>query len=556
MKKILILFTIHILCFNLSTSQNLYLQTNPKDSILHPNLKQLNSFENLKKLKSHLNNTKESLFNIGYFNTEITPIKKINDSTYLTTIAPNQQYKEIQILHNNEIPHDQLEKILAPETRIKSSYFISKTKDLNVNLNAILKHYVDSGKTFSKLQLQKISIKNNTITAFLNISTSKTNTLNNIVIEGYKKFPKKFIKHYLNIKTNKKLNTTELEEKSAQINNLRFASESQKPGILFTKDSTEVYLYINKKKSNSFDGFLGFSSNTETNKLEFNGNINLQLVNNLNTGEELHLKYQSTENEQRKLNLKTLIPFIFNSALSIEGELDIFKKDSTFTNTQQNIKAFYQLNSNLKTGIGIEFTNSNALKNLSPTNTDYTKTNFSIHIQHFKPSTNKLFTNKTFTNLKLSTGTRTDESKTKQQSISLSSEYHFNLNPKNIIYLKNISHYLISENILENEFDYIGGINSIRGFQENSIPSNLYSVLNLEYRIILNNAIYIHSVSDYGYTKNQINNTTNNLFGFGFGFGLQTNNNILRFIFANSKTNDELVKFSNSKIHISLKTIF
>lgn len=556
MNKLLLTIIIHFTFLNLSFSQNFYLKTKTNDSTSQPTLNQLLNFKNLKEINTHLLNTKESLFNQGYFNTEILPLNKINDSLYTTTITPNKQYTEIQIFHNKEIPNKKLEKILTPETNIKTSYFTSKTKDLDTNLNSIIKHYVDSGKTFSKLQLQDITITNDIVSAQLNTTTSKTNTINNIVIKGYEKFPKKFLKHQFNIKTNKKLNTSELEKKSNQINSLRFASESQKPGVLFTKDSTEIYLYITKKQSNSFDGFLGFSSDTETNKIEFNGNINLQLTNNLNSGEELHLRYQSTENEQRKLNLRTNIPFIFNSPISLEGELDIFRKDSTFTNTQQHIRTFYQINSNLKIGTGIEFINSNALKNLSITNTDYKKTNYTLNIEHSKPSQNKLFVNKTLTRIKIGTGKRTDETNTTQQNISLSSEYTFNLNQKNAIYIGNQSYYLISDNILENESHFIGGINSIRGFQENSIPSNLYSIVNLEYRITLNNTLYIHSVTDYGYTKNQINNTTNNLFGFGLGFGLQTNNNLLRFIFANSKTNDEIIKFSNSKIHLSLKTIF
>lgn len=556
MNKQTLLIIIYCLFLNITWGQSFYLKTKSKDSITHSNLNSLTSFKNLKEQNTYIHQLKEQLLHKGYFNTEISSIKKVNDSTQLITITPNKQYQEININHNNDISQKTLKKILSNNTKTSPTYFTSKTNELDLNLNSIVKHYTDSGKTFSKLQLQNIFIRNDSVFADLKTTTSKTNTINNIIIKGYEKFPRKFLKHYLNLKSNKKLNTTEVEKKSLQLNNLRFASEQQKPGILFTKDSTEVYLYINKKKSNSFDGFLGFSSNTETNKLEFNGNINLQLINNLNTGEELHLKYQSTENEQRKLNLKTNLPFIFNSPISIEGELDIFKKDSTFTNTQQDLKAFYQISSNIKIGIGTKFINSNALKNPSPTNIDYKKTAFTLNFQHSKPSLNKLFIHKTLTNLELSTGTRKGEANTNQQSILLSSEYNFNLNTKNSIYLKNQSYYLISNQILENESHYIGGINSIRGFQENSIPSNLYNTLNLEYRITLNNSIYIHSVTDYSYTKNQIDNSTNNLFGFGIGFGLQTNNNLLRFIFANSKTNNELVKFTNSKIHLSLKVLF
>ena len=50
--------------------------------------------------------------------------------------------------------------------------------------------------------------------------------------------------------------------------------------------------------------------------------------------------------------------------------------------------------------------------------------------------------------------------------------YIFNLNYKNSIYLKNSTQLLNSENYLTNELFRFGGINSIRGFNENSIDAS------------------------------------------------------------------------------------
>ena len=44
-----------------------------------------------------------------------------------------------------------------------------------------------------------------------------------------------------------------------------------------------------------------------------------------------------------------------------------------------------------------------------------------------------------------------------------------------------------------------GGINSIRGFEENSIPTNKMFLINSEFRFKLNNDIYINSIIDSAY---------------------------------------------------------
>jgi len=534
--------------------QNIHLSIKGKDSITNVYLKNTNYtsvFKNLNELSLEKTRIIKQIRNQGFFN-NISTLKKINDSTHLLTLQLNNQFKKITI---SSLPKFINEIEFTENTITHLNKITCPVSDLEQNLNRIIQYLSDNGKTFSSLQLKNIHIEKENVYANLDIQESKENTISNITVKGYEKFPKKFIKHYLKLKPKQILNTTIIEKKSKHLNSLPFSSELKKPQILFLKDSTTVFLYINKQKSNSFDGYLGFASNNETNKLEINGNVNLKLINNLNTGEELYLKYLSTADEQKKLNLKTKLPYIFSSPFSIEAELDIFKKDSTFTTNQQHLQLKYPIYHNINIGAGIRFTKSSALNN-TPTTLQNFKTNeYTLNFEHIITQQNKLFKTKNKTTLELTTGIRkTETNNTPQQSIYLNSAHILNLNSKNSIYLKNESFYLITDEVLDNEMRFIGGINSIRGYQENSIPSYAFSYLSTEYRIQLNQTLYAHSIFDYGISKNS--NKFDNLFGFGFGFGLKTQNNLLQFAFANNKTNNEQITFSNSKIHLSLKTSF
>ena len=131
-----------------------------------------------------------------------------------------------------------------------------------------------------------------------------------------------------------------------------------------------------------------------------------------------------------------------------------------------------------------------------------------------------------------------------------------NLNNKNSIYLNVEGDMLFSDNYLFNELSRFGGINSIRGFEENSIFANLYSVLNTEYRYSLTPSIYIHTIADAAYYENDLDNLKEKLFGFGFGFGLVTKAGLLKFNYANGLSENQPFQFNNSKIHISLNAFF
>ena len=105
----------------------------------------------------------------------------------------------------------------------------------------------------------------------------------------------------------------------------------------------------------------------------------------------------------------------------------------------------------------------------------------------------------------------------------------FNLNRRNSIFVRVNSAGLLSDSFVENELYRFGGINSIRGFEENSLVANLYGVINTEYRYRLSNTIYVNSVLDAAYFENDIVDSKTKLFGFGFGFGLLTKAGLFKF---------------------------
>ena len=67
------------------------------------------------------------------------------------------------------------------------------------------------------------------------------------------------------------------------------------PEILFTRDSTILYLYIQKIKKNTFDGFLGFNSDDQSGKVKIQGYAKINLINTFNNGENIKIDFISEE---------------------------------------------------------------------------------------------------------------------------------------------------------------------------------------------------------------------------------------------------------------------
>jgi hypothetical protein len=542
--------------------QNISLTIKGSDSTQTKIINTLNyqkTFKDFQSLKLETNTIIKQLQEIGYIELNHQKLTKVSSKEFVLEVDLKQKYDTIYIYDYH--PYFKTEDLESISDTIHDTYFvipISKTAYVLDFLNSLL---ANKGTPFATLQLKDIEKQNErNLKASLSPSIDTKRTIDKIVVKGYEKFPKSYLKHFLKIKPKTTFNLQNLKDKTGKLASLPFASEIKPPEVLFSKDSTIVYLYLDKVKSNSFDGFLGFGTNEETNNLEFDGYLNLNLVNNLNYGESLRLNYKSDELDQQTFNINLDLPYLFNSPLGTELNLRIFKKDSSFTTATQKANLYYQVAANQRLYVGIESTqSSNLLDNTSSSVIDdFNTTFYKLRYRYQKNNTRQvIYPLKSSLQVDLGYGNRKQTNETQNQTTSsIQASQLFYLNNRNSFFTKIQGTVLFSDTYLSNEMFRFGGINNLRGFEENSIETNLYGVLNTEYRYLLSKNLYIHSIIDAAYVENEITETKQKLFGLGFGFGLITQAGLLKFNYANGKSDGQKIKLSESKIHLSLTAKF
>ncbi len=533
---------------------------NKIESSIIESLGYLKLHTDFKSIQSEVDLINAALFKIGYIENELKSLKKTNDTAFYSQIHLKNKFNTIYIDYNKNNIDTSILNLVSKD--VFEDYFILKFSEVESALNFINSEISKKGFPFSKLQLSDITIKDAfNLKAILTVNGfEKKRLINDIVIKSYKKFPRSYLKHFLKIKPQQVFDLNSIKEKTSQLNNLNFANEIKSPEVLFSKDSTSLYLYLKKSKSNAFDGFLGFGNNEDTNKLEFDGYLNLNLVNNLNFGESFRLLYKSDENDQKTFETDVSLPYLFNTPIGADLLLRIFKRDSSFTTVNQSARLHYQINSKNKMYVGIVSTESNNLlnENINSIISDYKTQHYTIAYQYLKSQSNNiLFPIKSKLYLEAGFGKKTTSTNSENQAqYSIDALNIFLLNNKNSFFIKVNGSNLITDTYFENELLRFGGINSIRGFEENSLFASLYGVINTEYRYQLNNSIYLHTIIDAGYFENKITKSKEKLFGYGFGFGILTKAGLLRFNYANGKTENTQFKLSNSKIHLSLTANF
>ena len=508
---------------------------------------------NIKAVDDETRNFTDKLFKIGYPDNQHFDLIKENDSVYglKFELGKKLDFIHVYIGGNSELRNLQI-------FDSKSDTLVLPFQEIEKYLNDNLQKLESKGFALARLKLINIERMKNYLTAELFLINDKKRNLNEIVINGYAKFPEGYKKNINKRYAKQIFNKNHLKNIQEDFNKMRFVKQTKYPEILFTTDSTKVFVYVEKAKTNTFDGFVGFA-NDDNKKIIFNGYVDLTLNNALNIGEKLALYWKSDGKKQSTFNIGTEIPYLFKSPIGVKAQLNIFRQDSIFQNTKTNLDLGYYLNFNSKIYLGYQETESNDIANKNTTVLSDSKNSFYTASYELIDYNNNdfLFPEKTNFNFKIGSGSRNAKTqRDKQFFLALTMNHHFYLNKQNAINLKSQNYYLKSDNYLTNELFRFGGINSIRGFNENSLQaSRLLSIMS-EYQFVVSNSFYIHSVLDYGYFKDEATKKSDKLLGFGFGFGIITKNGLFNFIYANGSSGNQAIKFSNSVVQVSVKTSF
>ena len=519
--------------------------------------------KNTKSITDEIQLTSEKLSKIGFIENRLLENNKANDSSYVAKFSLGERINSIHIYigRNSEI----IDLISLDKTKDSLTLPYTKTEPF---LTKNLLELERKGFALAKLKLVNIQKKKKSLYADLYFESGQQRQLNEIVVkfaESNKKnnFPEGHLKQMNRKYRNNPFNQDIVRKIHDDFEKFRFVNQIKYPEILFTKDTTKVYVYLEKRKSNTFDGYIGFSNN-EKNKLVFNGYLDLTLENALKSGEQLSINWKSDGNNQKNFKAGIDLPYLFKSPIGLKAQIYIFKQDSIFQNTKTSIDLGYFMDYNTRIYLGYQSTESSDIQNTNNnTISDYENSFLTSNLEYTKLDyPNSTFPKKSSLSITLGTGKRTTNGLTetlgtnKQTYININAMHNFYLNKKNCININYQNYFLKSDSYIINELYRFGGMNSIRGFAENSLQANFMTAIITEYRYIISQDLYIHSITDYGYYEDKSTNNKETMLGLGLGMGLKTKNGHLKLTFANAKTTNQELNFNNTVAAISYNIQF
>ena len=510
-------------------------------------------YESYEELILGIDDSLSSLNKIGYINAEVKSLKMKKSLSYEVVIEKNKKLKFIEITNVSRLENE-IQYILE-------NYFtdgsLIKFDEIETVFEEISELLSKRGYPFAKIRLDKNEVIGQTkIRSEILIKIGEKRFLDKVIVKGYKNFPKKFIKNIFRLYKPRSFDVSQIRPTAALIDNLLFVKNIKDPEILFTNDSTSLFLYLQEVKKNSFDGFIGFDSDENSGKINIQGYANISLINPFNKGEEINFNFRSENEEDRSLNTEIIIPYVFGSKFDFNYSLNIIKKDSSFTLNKNSFNLVTKLGG-IKSGLGFQQTRSSS-GYISENILDYSSflINVSATYENFDFEDKLIKENFRFL-FRLGFGEKTQSNlKSNKDLIKIEILKKFNFSSK-IKFLTSVSHEKInSQNLVTNELLRFGGANSLRGFDENSIFADRYSLLNTSLNYYLNDTIYIYNTFGIANYTNSVTNFEDNLYSGGLGFTTKTENGVISVNYSKGDVLGKRFNFKNAKISINFITFF
>ncbi len=548
----MIRFIFLLFCVHLSFSQEIELNiydanVNKKNKILKSSLKIKESRYTVVK-DSLINSYVES----GYFSLKedsiITNLKSKN-----IYINFGNKYKYIKIAKpKNFNLINKIEKI--SNSKFLNNYIKIDVKDIKEFILSLKESFIADGFSFVTVSLIDFTIITpTTITVNIKIDKRNIRKTDKIIVKGYEKMPKSFLKRKILNKTEKVFSNETLNQISDNLDKISFIKQIKKPEALFLKDSTIIYTYIEKLKKSYFDGLIGFSAGESNNT--FNGYLNLYLQNVFDYGESLMVRWNKNVNEGQDLEIAINTPYIFKTPLEIDFNTQLRKRDSTFLQLNLNLGLNLELKNDHKVGLIYSIVDNSSLSNTDDEteNINFNSKFYGIRYNYIKHSKN-IYTNENIYFLVESSFGNRVSSKEKESQIKINSKIfkNWNLINKHFLVTKFIAAKLFSDEYLPNEVYIIGGDDSVRGVLQNSLFVTSYNIFSFEYRFYQSVENYFYSFTDLGNMYN--NKQSTNLLSIGVGYSFRVKAGSINLNYAINKL--EGTPMSKGVLSVSFKTYF
>lgn len=444
----------------------------------------------------------------------------------------------------------------------------------------IVEQYENNGYPFASVKADSVEITADQVRMGILVDKGPAVTMDSIVIRGNAHVKNAFLYGYLGMKPGSVYNEKQIRGIGRRLRELPFMLLERPHRVEFTSLSTaKVVIFAKKVNASRFNGLVGFMPGSANGKLLVTGEADLGLWNALGYGEQLTLKWRRIQAGTQSLNAYIKYPYLFGTPLAVNGSFDFFRRDSTFQNIgfgfgvqylfigTNYVELFYRRQIAQVIDVA-KFVESAQL----PESIDYTANNIGIKINfeqydyRWNPTRGYLINASVWGGNKVMRR-RSDIPQELYEGLQLRSfqvggelkvDWFIHLHKRITLKPGALLAHSVNPYRFLNELYRVGGINNLRGFNEDALYVSSYAFGNVELRYLIEQNSNVYLFLNGGWMERGIVTGYYRDMPYGFGAGMHffTKAGYVNFAYALGSSQGQPIQFRNGKIHLGFTGVF
>jgi len=513
-------------------------------------------------LENTLRKKRIEWINKGFFLVSFEMIKK-TETNFLVKVELGKKFKKIKV---------ELEEKDAWQLRKFNIAFNRKEQAYNANeFSSLLKYslnaFLNNGYPFVAISYENLEILEDEISLRLKINRGLIFRWTEIHIKGDSSISINAIENIIGIRTTDFFNESLLEQVDKSLEQVSFIKKIKSSELLFTEKGVELFLYLQGQKISSIQGAIGLQPNPTSQSVVLTGDLQMKLANVFKKAELIDLSWRSIQPQTQALNFKFIYPYLFKSPFGIDARFNLYKRDSTFLDLKSSLGVVYTLKNGSQLKASYQLLASNLLfasasssqfTNLATVRTNAYGLSYMFRKLDYIPNPSKgrfLFI-ETYIGSRVALKDSVSDKKNVAR-VSIQFDNYFSLAKRHVLKVGAGFESYYAHQVFQNELYRFGGLNSLRGFNEDELFASTKLNYTLEYRFLVDRNSNAFVFFDQAFYENNANSyLKDNPFGAGAGFSFGTKLGIFTISYAVGKQLSNPFDLRLSKIHFGYTAYF
>lgn len=369
-----------------------------------------------------------------------------------------------------------------------------------------------------------------------------------------------FLAAYLSVRPGDIYNQRDVDRIPQLISQTGYMSLDSLPQQKFHDGSVAISLSLRKLRANKIDAIIGLLPNG-SGALTLSGYVDLNLKNLFKSGKELNFLWRQYDRQSQLLNIRYIHPNLFRSPVGIDFAFNLLKQDTTFLDRNIAVQGISRVGG-LNLNFGVDFISSRRINDTSLDDREVVNfdlqyvgagINYSKLDNIFNPQSGHMFDFSLGVGNKRLRGNLPPDSISPrslqfritgggQLNVPLGGPFVLNANADGGLLLN-------SEALFLNDLFRLGGLKSLRGFNELEFYTDRYVTAGVELRLLINRSSRLFAFYDQGFLG-FLDAESGRPFGFGLGMMLGLGNGNLQLIYALGKSTEQSLSLSQGKVHL------